>query len=192
MGMEITKYGDPVLRRKGEVIEEITPEIQSLAKKMLEALDVAQGVGLAAQQVGVALKICVIDVRPSDRPSWLEWKGQRVDPATHMPLVLINPQVTAEGEQEVGPEGCLSFPDIFADIKRPGTVQVEALNLENEKMSFRCGGLLARAIQHECDHLEGILFIDRMGFMDREDCDESLRKLRARTKDRLKRKSFRK
>ena len=133
----------------------------------------------------------MIDVRPSDRPSWMKIDGESVDPSAHMPLILINPIVTPEGEPEIGPEGCLSFPDIFADIKRPSSVSVEALNEKNERIHFSCGGLLARAVQHECDHLEGILFIDRMGYLDREDNDESLRRLRTKTKERIKRESLR-
>ena len=167
MGLQVIKYGEPILRRKGEYIKEITPELLFLIQEMLKTLEEAQGVGLAAQQVGKALQLCVIDVRPSDRPSWMKIDGESVDPSTHMPLILINPIVTPEGEPEIGSEGCLSFPDIFADIKRPGRVSVEALNEKNEKIHFSCGGLLARAVQHECDHLEGILFIDRMGYLDR-------------------------
>lgn len=191
MGLQVTKYGEPILRRKGEYIKEITPELLFLIQEMLKTLEEAQGVGLAAQQVGKALQLCVIDVRPSDRPSWMKIDGESVDPSTHMPLILINPIVTPEGEPEIGSEGCLSFPDIFADIKRPGSVSVEALNEKNEKIHFSCGGLLARAVQHECDHLEGILFIDRMGYLDREDNDESLRRLRTKTKERIKRESLR-
>ena len=191
MGLQVTKYGEPILRRKGEYIKEITPDLLDLIQEMLKTLEEAQGVGFAAQQVGKALQLCVIDVRPSDRPSWMKIDGESVDPSTHMPLILINPIVAPEGEPEIGPEGCLSFPDIFADIKRPGSVSVEALNEKNEKIHFSCGGLLARAVQHECDHLEGILFIDRMGYLDREDNDESLRRLRAKTKERIKRESLR-
>ena len=191
MGLQVTKYGEPILRRKGEYIDEITPELLDLIQEMLKTLEEAQGVGLAAQQVGKALQLCVIDVRPSDRPSWMKIDGESVDPSTHMPLILINPIVAPEGEPEIGPEGCLSFPDIFADIKRPGSVSVEALNEKNEKIHFSCGGLLARAVQHECDHLEGILFIDRMGYLDREDNDENLRRLRTKTKERIKRESLR-
>ena len=191
MGLQVTKYGEPILRRKGEYIKEITPELLVLIQEMLKTLEEAQGVGLAAQQVGKALQLCVIDVRPSDRPSWMKIDGESVDPSTHMPLILINPIVTPEGEPEIGPEGCLSFPDIFADIKRPESVSVEAVNEKNEKVHFSCGGLLARAVQHECDHLEGILFIDRMGYLDREDNDESLRRLRTKTKERIKRESLR-
>jgi peptide deformylase len=191
MGLQVTKYGEPILRRKGEYIKEITPDLLDLIQEMLKTLEEAQGVGLAAQQVGKALQLCVIDVRPSDRPSWMKIDGESVDPSTHMPLILINPIVAPEGEPEIGPEGCLSFPDIFADIKRPGSVSVEALNEKNEKIHFSCGGLLARAVQHECDHLEGILFIDRMGYLDREDNDENLRRLRTKTKERIKRESLR-
>lgn len=193
MGREVTKYGNPVLRRKGELIEKITPEIEALVKEMLETLEQAQGVGLAAQQVGEMLQLCVIDVRPSDRPSWMEINGQRVDPGAHCPLALINPVLTPvkDAGYETGPEGCLSFPEIFADIKRPSVIDVKALNEKNETVLFRCGGLLARAIQHECDHLEGVLFIDRMGYLDREDNDEALRKLRTRTKDQLKQRAGR-
>ena len=79
-----------------------------------------------------------------------------------MPLVLINPEVKPVGEPVTGPEGCLSFPEIYADITRPDVVDVKALNLEGKPIEFRCGGLLARAVQHETDHLHGILFIDRM------------------------------
>lgn len=191
MRLQVTKYGEPILRRKGECIKEITPEILILIQEMLKTLEEAQGVGLAAQQIGKALQLCVIDVRPSDRPSWMKIDGESVDPSAHMPLILINPIVTPEGEPEIGPEGCLSFPDIFADIKRPSSVSVEALNEKNERIHFSCGGLLARAVQHECDHLEGILFIDRMGYLDREDNDESLRRLRTKTKERIKRESLR-
>lgn len=193
MRREVTKYGNPVLRRKGEIIQKITPEIVALVKDMLVTLEEAEGVGLAAQQVGEMLQLCVIDVRPSDRPSWMEINGQRVDPNVYCPMALINPVLAPvkEAGYDTGPEGCLSFPDIFADIKRPAVIDVKALNEKNEFMQFRCGGLLARAIQHECDHLEGVLFIDRMGYLDREDNDEALRKLRTRTKDQLKHRAAR-
>ena len=191
MKIEVTKYGDPVLRRKGRPVEEITPEIIALVENMLESMITAEGVGLAAQQVGEDLQICVIDIRPSDRPSWMEIQGSQVDPVQHMPMVLINPSLTFEEKTEVGPEGCLSFPNIFADIKRPATIGVKALDLSGTEINFRCGGLLSRAIQHECDHLQGILFIDRMGFADRENNEESLHQLRSLTKERLKRKKFR-
>ncbi len=192
MVREVTKYGNPVLRRKGELIKEVTPEIVALANDMIETMRKADGVGLAAQQVGEALQMCVIDVSVSERPSWMEVGGKAVDVADYSPLVLINPIVTAVAEKgtEFGSEGCLSFPQIFAEVKRPAVVDVVATNEKNEKIEFRCGGLLARCVQHECDHLQGVMFIDRMEYLDREENDEALRKLRTRTKERLKRKKY--
>jgi peptide deformylase len=92
----------------------------------------------------------------------MEMGGQPVDPALHMPMVLVNPVLKLLGDYALGPEGCLSFPEIFADIPRPEAVEVRATNEKGELLEFRAGGLLSRAIQHEYDHLQGILFIDRM------------------------------
>jgi len=123
----------------------------------------AHGVGLAAQQVGEDLQLTVLDVSAvEDRPSMLKVDGTDVDPKTTMPLVLINPDIELLGETEVGVEGCLSFPEITGDIERAQSVIVRAQNLEGDTIEFEAGGLLARAIQHEHDHLHGILFIDRM------------------------------
>lgn len=163
MILPIVKYGHPALRQKGARIERITPEIQRLIRDMLETMHAAHGVGLAAQQVAQALQLTVIDVREvTDRPSTLEWDGQPAHPNAFMPLVLINPEVKPLTAPVTGPEGCLSFPEIFADITRPESVEVSALDGQGQPLRFRCGGLLAKAIQHEWDHLQGILFIDRM------------------------------
>ena len=141
---------------------------------------------------GSADAIASEDDSVSERPSWMEVGGKAVDVADYSPLVLINPIVTAVAEKgtEFGSEGCLSFPQIFAEVKRPAVVDVVATNEKNEKIEFRCGGLLARCVQHECDHLQGVMFIDRMEYLDREENDEALRKLRTRTKERLKRKKY--
>jgi peptide deformylase len=163
MQLPIVNYGEPVLRRKGAKVREITPEIRELIADMLDTMHAASGVGLAAQQVGHALQLTVIDIRGvKDRPSTLELDGQPVDPELHMPLVLINPHLKPFGKTVTGAEGCLSFPDIYADIPRPESAEVRATNQDGQPIAFRCGGLLARAIQHEHDHLHGILFIDRM------------------------------
>jgi peptide deformylase len=163
MQLPIVNYGAPILRRKGARIREITPEIRELIANMLETMRDAAGVGLAAQQVGHALQLTVLDVRGiKDRPSTLHIDDQEVDPAQYMPMVLINPLVSPIGPTTIGAEGCLSFPDIYADIPRPESAEVRATNQHGEPIHFRCGGLLARAIQHEHDHLHGILFIDRM------------------------------
>lgn len=160
---DIVRYGNPVLRRKGARIERITPEIRELVSDMFDTMHAAHGVGLAAQQVGEALQLTVLDVRGiEERPSTLWLNGQESDPEAFMPLVLVNPVVRAVGAPVSGPEGCLSFPEVYAEVERPETVDVEAVDLEGRPVRFRCGGLLAKAVQHEVDHLNGVLFIDRM------------------------------
>src|SRR5215469_8974352 len=125
MILKVVKYGDPVLRKKGARIESITPEIKKLIADMFETMYAHKGVGLAAQQVGIPLQLTVIDVRgATDRPSTLELNGKESDPNDFMPLVLINPEVKPLGEPVAGPEGCLSFPEVFADITRPESVEV--------------------------------------------------------------------
>jgi len=189
MILEIIKYGLPVLRQKGARIETITPEIKQLIADMFDTMVENHGVGLAAQQVGVAKQLTVIDVRGvKDRPSTLELAGQSADVASLMPLVLINPEVTPVNEPVAGPEGCLSFPEIFADITRPETVDVRALDATGKPISFRCGGLLARAVQHETDHLNGLLFIDRMDKKTKAELQPELDDLQAVTKAAAKKK----
>lgn len=163
MVLKVVKYGTPVLRQRGARVESITPAIKQLIVDMFETMYAAKGIGLAAQQVGHALQLTVIDVRGvTDRPSTLELNGQPAEVDAFMPLVLINPELSPFGEPACGPEGCLSFPEIYADVTRPEGVAVKALDAEGKPIEFRCGGLLARAVQHETDHLNGILFIDRM------------------------------
>jgi peptide deformylase len=160
---EIVIYGDPVLRSKGKQIERIDDEIRSFAADMLETMYEASGVGLAAQQVGRALQLTVIDVSDAEsRPSQMWIAGEEVDPNEHMPLILINPEVELGEELEIGTEGCLSFPEITAEIPRPTKVKVTAQDLLGNQIEFEAAGLLGRAVQHENDHLNGILFIDRM------------------------------
>jgi peptide deformylase len=189
MVLEIVKYGHPVLRKKGERIETITPEIKKLIADMFETMEENHGVGLAAQQVGVAKQLTVIDVRAvTDRPSTLELAGQPADVASIMPLVLINPVVTPAGDAVTGAEGCLSFPEIYAEISRPGSVDVSALDAKGKPIAFRCGGLLARAAQHETDHLNGLLFIDRMDKKTKAELQAELDDLQAATKKSLAKK----
>ena len=129
MILPVVKFGHPVLRQKGARIEKITPAIKKLIADMFDTMADAHGVGLAAQQVGEALQLTVIDVRPAtERPSTLKLDGKDSDPNAFMPLVLINPEVKPVGEPVAGPEGCLSFPEIYADVKRPESVDVTAMN----------------------------------------------------------------
>lgn len=187
MLLPIIQYGHPTLRQKGARLETITPAIQKLIDDMFETMEEAKGVGLAAQQVAQALQLTVIDVRGiTDRPSTLFLDGQPADVDAFMPLVLINPQLKGLGESVSGPEGCLSFPEMYADITRPEQVEVEALNRHGQPIQFRCGGLLARAVQHEVDHLNGILFIDRMNHKTRAELQPELDLLQNQTRAALK------
>ena len=163
MILPILQYGDPILRSKGKRVDEIDDRIRELAANMIETMHAAHGVGLAAQQIGEALQLTVLDISAvEDRPSTLKLDGNEADPKTAMPLVLINPEIELHGETEVGLEGCLSFPEITGDIERSQSVIVRAQTLEGGSAHIEASGFLARAIQHECDHLNGILFIDRM------------------------------
>ena len=187
MLLDVVKYGHPVLRKKGEKIGVVTPEIKKLAADMLETMHAAKGIGLAAQQVGLGLQLAVIDVREAtDRPSTLTVKGQPVEVNDFMPLVLINPELKPGDQPAAGTEGCLSFPEIFAEIVRPESVDVVALNGKGERIEFHCGGLLARVVQHETDHLHGILFIDRMIRETKAELKPQLDELQAATKATLK------
>jgi len=190
MVLEIVKYGDPVLRQRGARIEGIAAEVAQLAADMLDTMRAARGVGLAAQQVGRACQLTVLDVRGiEDRPSTLEWEGKSVVVDEFMPLVLLNPEVKALGDPVAGPEGCLSFPELYAEISRPDQIEVKAQDRNGRPVHFRCTGLLARAIQHELDHLRGILFIDRMSAEKRAELKPELDLLQAETRFARKRKA---
>ncbi|MGA8659822.1 MAG: peptide deformylase [Chthoniobacterales bacterium] len=175
---EIVIYGDPVLRTKGKRIRKANEEIRRLAADMLETLHEANGVGLAAQQVGEALQLTVIDVSEAEnRPSKMWIDGKEVDPKEHMPLTLLNPELELSRETETGPEGCLSFPEISGDIVRAVHVKVRAEGLDGEPIEFEAEGLLSRAAQHEVDHLNGVLFIDRMNSAAKASLGGKLKKL---------------
>ena len=156
-------YGDPVLRKKAKPLVAVTPELCKFAEKMIDTMYASRGVGLAAPQVGKSVRLIVLDTAPG--------KGELPPDATpgeillspRMPLALVNPEMVAVSkEREVASEGCLSVPKIFADVERPARVVLRALLLDGEKVEVECGGLLGRCIQHEIDHLDGVLFPDRV------------------------------
>jgi peptide deformylase len=183
MILPILQYGDPILRAKGERIEKIDERIRDLVGNMIETMHDAHGVGLAAQQIGEALQLTVLDVSAvEDRPSTLKLSGRDIDPKSAMPIALVNPEVELRGETEVGVEGCLSFPEITGDIERAQSVLVKAQSLEGELVQIEASGLLARAIQHEHDHLQGILFIDRMNSAAKAALSSRLKRLQRETK----------
>ena len=183
MRFSILQYGDPILRTKGKPIDKIDPRIRELAQKMVETMHAANGVGLAAQQIGEALQLTVLDVSEvEDRPSTMKLNGESIDPKIAMPLVLINPQIDLGAETEKGTEGCLSFPEITGEIVRAKSITVRAQNLDGEPIEIETTGFLARAVQHEVDHLNGILFIDRMSTAAKISLSSTLKRLQKETR----------
>ncbi len=163
MVLDIVKYGSSVLRAKGVKIDKPDASTEKLVADMLETMEAANGVGLAAQQIGMPIQLAVIDVTDvEDRPSTMEVDGKAVKVEEQMPLILLNPVLELGPDKEDGIEGCLSFPEVTGEISRSKRVKVKAQRLNGTAMEFEASGLLARALQHEVDHLNGILFIDRM------------------------------
>jgi len=180
--LPIVKYGNPILRAQGKRVEQVDERIRTLAADMVETMRAANGIGIAAQQVGAALQLTVLDIsQVGDRPSLMKLNGTEVDPASAMPLILLNPKLLLDEETTPGNEGCLSFPDITADIDRAISVQVEAETLDGETVLVEAAGLLARALQHEVDHLNGILFIDRMSSVSKASLSSRLKRLQKET-----------
>ncbi len=163
MILDVVTYGHPALRSKGRKVAQVDDRLRQLAADMIDTMRDKNGVGLAAQQVGISMQLFVIEVfQEQERPSQM-WENDKEVPFDHlMPMVVINPEIEPEGEIESEQEGCLSFPDIFGKVPRSTRVRLRAYDLDGRPIEFCAGGLLARAIQHEYDHLQGALFIDRM------------------------------
>jgi len=150
--LEIKIYPDPALRRKARQVARAGNDERKLAYDMIETMRSANGVGLAAPQVGIAKRIIVVeDTEGGNRHA----------------LTLINPRITRKSGRLKFCEGCLSLPGVTSDVIRPEFITVESLNLDGDTLKINAGGLLARIIQHEIDHLDGIMFIDKIGFLKR-------------------------
>ncbi len=161
--LEIRIYPDPILREKCRPVEEIDDQVLRLIADMIETVHGAPGVGLAAPQVGETLRIVVIDISLGEDPDQLH--------------VLINPEVElGEGEEVEMEEGCLSLPEIFEKLKRPGRVRVRALNLKGKEILLDAEGRLSRVLQHEIEHLDGKLLLDRLNRVKRELVKRRLKK----------------
>ena len=160
---DIVMYGNPVLRTRGTPVEEVTDEIRVLVADMLETMEEANGIGLAAPQVGVSMQLAVVDVSHDEEcVNYLRINGKDSTLAEAMPLIFMNPELDLGAETDLMEEGCLSFPDVRGDVKRPSSLVAKLRTLEGEVIELETDGLLSRAIQHETDHLNGVLFIDRM------------------------------
>jgi peptide deformylase len=178
MILPIATYGDDCLRKKAAHVAAITPQIKDLAADMLETMYHAEGVGLAAPQVGRDAALCVMDVpAQSEKPECREANAE-----IEMPLVMVNPEVLSTSGSQRNNEGCLSFPEINVMVTRPDTVTVAFTNLDGERRTLSARGLLARAIQHEVDHLNATLLVDRMSALQKVSVSGKLKRLQAEHK----------
>jgi peptide deformylase len=184
MSLRIVHYDDSILRKKGEKIVSFDAALAKLAADMLEAMHEVGGIGLAAQQVGIARQLCVVDLRESDDGFDWELDGRRPPRELFMPLVIANPRVTALAATPltVHEEGCLSFPQIRGEVTRPEEITVRYQDEHGVPHVLVCNGLLARCIQHEADHLQGKLFIDRMDKKARAVLEPAIKALAKQTK----------
>ncbi len=164
--LEIRTYGDPVLRTPTKPVEEIDADLERLVEDMIDTMYSADGVGLAANQVGVSQRFAIFDLAFV--------KGTKEEEL----LVLINPEIVAQEGSQVGEEGCLSLPGMMADFERPMKVTISAMSMEGEETEIEGEGLLARAFCHEIEHLDGKLFIDNLAPSER---GALLREYRAKT-----------
>ena len=164
MKREIVKFGASVLRQKCSIISEVDEDVRSLVTDLFDSMRAAEGVGLAAPQIGVARRVCVIDV-----------SAQQPD---YPPIALINPCIVSKERAQLGEEGCLSFPNLYGDVKRAERVTVEALNLDGETFTTEGSGFYARALQHELDHLNGVLFVDHLSSLKRQLMRGALKRLK--------------
>lgn len=184
MSLRIVHYNEPVLRRKGVKIEVFDAALATLAERMIETMHAAAGIGLAAQQIGRAIQLCVVDLRETEADFTWELDGARPPLELFMPMTIVNPVITiaAKTPETVYEEGCLSFPKIRGDVKRPDRIMVKFQDQNGIPHSLACDGLLARCIQHEVDHLNGVLFIDHMTKKVRAPLEDDIKALAKETK----------
>lgn len=183
MRREVRSYGDPVLRECGREVEAFDQELRDLAADMIETMNAEQGVGLAAQQIGLARMLCVVHV-PEEHDTNEE--GVRDNPDLPMPLVLANPVITSRSEEIWSlEEGCLSFPGITGPVPRPWSISFAYHDLEGCRHEAEARGFVARVIQHEVDHLNGVLFIDHMSAVKRVALAGRLKRMKRETREHL-------
>lgn len=157
MGLEIIKYGAKILREKALPVALVTDELRLLAAKMIDTMHEARGVGLAAPQVNRTESVCVIDIPEGCED---EEEDEVFNARVEQPLVMFNPVIIAKSGKKNGKEGCLSFPNMSGEVVRASQVTCQYMDLEGRVQAITVRGFLARAVQHECDHLNGILYVD--------------------------------
>ncbi len=184
MSLPIVHYNNPILRKKGEPVTVFDAALRKFAAEMVETMHDAEGIGLAAQQVGAARQLCVVDLRESSEDfDWL-LDGAHPPLSLFMPMIIANPVITIAKDTpaEIVEEGCLSFPEIRGDVKRPEEITVKFHDEHGVTHAMTCNGLLARCILHEADHLAGVLFIDHMTKKTYAKIDEAVAALALATK----------
>jgi peptide deformylase len=180
MLLPIVQYGDPVLRKKCRPVTETGPKLDELIANMLETMEDAQGVGLAAPQVGLDLQLAVIDVsHDPECVSYLKVNGKDAELADIMPLAFINPTLEYGEEKDIEMEGCLSIEKIRFEVRRPMDVKATLPQADGSTLVIETDGLLSRALQHEIDHLNGILFTDRLSAVGKVSVKNRLKRLLA-------------
>jgi len=181
MIMPIVQYGETILRKKCKPVTNVDDDLRKLAEDMVETMVDANGVGLAAPQVGVDLQFAVVDVAHDlECLTFLKINGQEIaleDMPDHMPLIFFNPELELLPPEEIDKEGCLSIQGVQAKVNRPSIVKAKLPQLDGSVMELESDGLLARAIQHEVDHLNGILFTDRLSSVKKARVAGALKKL---------------
>lgn len=184
MALKIVHYNESVLNKKGAKITVFDAALRKLADEMVAAMHDAGGIGLAAQQIGKALQLCVVDLRDSDAEFTWNIDGRKPPLDLCMPMVLANPVVTiVPGTPEtMYEEGCLSFPEIRGKIARQDNIVVKYQDEHGTPHTMSCDGLLARCVQHEVDHLNGVLFIERMDKKVRSSVDDAVKTLAKETR----------
>ncbi|MEM7008645.1 MAG: peptide deformylase [Thermodesulfobacteriota bacterium] len=166
---DILLYPNSILRKKCEPVEVIDDDLIELLDDMADTMYEAPGVGLAAPQVGISKRVLVADIQPRERIKESEEGEEILLPPDRAELIeLINPEIVFSDGEVIGEEGCLSIPGFVSDVKRKFEVVVEGYNRDGELLEIKCDDLLARVFQHEIDHLDGVLFIDRLGRLKRE------------------------
>jgi peptide deformylase len=187
MALPIVHFNSPILRKKGVKVTTFDAKLSQLAADMVDTMHAAHGIGLAAQQIGEAIQLCVVDLRETEAEFDWNLDGARPPLELFMPLTIVNPEVTTVPQPTTSyEEGCLSFPEIRGDVVRPDEITVKFQDAAGLKHTLRCNGLLARCVQHEADHLNGILFIDRMDESVLEAIAPDLKALKKQTREAAK------
>lgn len=179
MERPLSYYGNPVLRQKGSTVDRFDSDLKTLVSDMFETMYAEEGIGLAAQQIGIAQQICVVDVRPpkeSEVHFNYRYDGKATPLDLFMPLAIINPQVSiTDANESLYQEGCLSFPNILGNVSRAEAISCQFQDTDGNSHTIEADGLLARCILHEIDHLNGILFIDTM---EKKDLQKNLTRIK--------------